>query len=212
MVLLAAVVLSLGSCRIKKLPEQGELSKRMVEVKPFQTISMTGGIDVEFVQGDSLSISVEAPEELQPQIKVTSDGQQLSIIRETGNQVKHLVYVTGNSIGTLPVTVYVSSPRLDGVTILGSGDFECTSTLTTDHLGVTITGSGDAEFGRVNCKTAELTVIGSGDVEIDNLTADLLEANISGSGDIEVAGDIKSIKQNVVGSGRVQVGATPKKD
>jgi hypothetical protein len=81
------------------------------------------------------------------------------------------------------ITVYVTMPDIEGVSVSGSGDLVGENRITGRDLDLNVSGSG----------SLSLDVDASGDVEAD----------VSGSGDIDLKGKCRTFDSDVSGSGRV---------
>ncbi len=86
------------------------------------------------------------------------------------------------------ITVYITMPDIEGVSVSGSGDIIGQSKFKADDLDLNVSGSG----------SLSMEVDASGDIEAD----------VSGSGDIDLKGHCKSFNSDVSGSGKVVLSAT----
>ena len=86
------------------------------------------------------------------------------------------------------ITVYITVPNIDGVSVSGSGDIIGQTQIKTNDIDLNVSGSG----------SLTLEVEANGDVE----------ANVSGSGDMNLKGHFKSFESDVSGSGNVALNAT----
>ena len=108
-----------------------------------------------------------------------------------------------------PACVYVTSPDLIGVELLGSGDFECRSHLDTDNLDVMLKGSGDIVFSDIICDRIKTSVIGSGDLTIEKAVAQTADVELIGSGDVKIKQQkVKQTKVELKGSGDIKMNLT----
>ena len=119
--------------------------------------------------------------------------------------------------------IYVSSPDLISVVMRGAGDFEAKNLLDTDTLNVELNGAGNIDFDRIVCDEAYLIVKGAGNLEVDKLTANRtkiamlgvgnadvefknaghVDCLLSGVGNIDLEGTVKSLSNNVRGTGNI---------
>ena len=187
------------------------------ELSGFERIEQYGSLDVEYMQADSFSVRVNAPDNVLDQVETRVEGNKLIIrMNNTGNIVDF------NS--TDGVTVYVTSPDFLGVMLKGSGNFECKHLLDTDNLDIELRGSGDVEFDNVICDHIGVALVGSGDVEVKKVktlqsmveligSGDIkmkfedsgrVEARLMGSGDIALSGQVQSLREDVRGSGDLE--------
>lgn len=184
----------------------------------FERIELLGSLDVKYMQADSFSVKVDAPVDVIKDVETRVEGNTLRInMKGEGNVVNFGVSDSQD------VTVYVTSPDFLGITLRGSGDFECQRLLDTDNLDIVLNGSGDIDFDDVICDQISVSLVGSGDVKVNNVKAqkssvnlvgsgDILiqfddsgtvESNLTGSGDITLAGSVKEHRSNVRGSGDI---------
>ncbi len=188
-------------------------------LKDFERIEQLGAMDVKYIQADSFSVTVKAPEEdIINEVETRVENQRL-IISMKGNDKRINLGIADSD----DVTVYVSSPDLIGVELRGSGDFECLRHLDTDIMDIVLKGSGDIEFADIICDRINVSLVGSGDVEIKNVktlrsmieligsgdidmsftNSGTVESQLTGSGDITLKGLVKSHQYKVRGSGDI---------
>ncbi|MCB0644492.1 MAG: DUF2807 domain-containing protein [Phaeodactylibacter sp.] len=99
------------------------------------------------------------------------------------------------------ITIYITSPGLELVSITGSGDISTTNQFVgQQELRIRIAGSGDLAYD-TDAKEIDCSISGSGDVKLAGSTNEL-SASISGSGDL-YAFDLhtKNADVSIVGSG-----------
>lgn len=203
---MAACVLALSSCRIERAKTYDEAKFKNVAVKDFRNINVACAYNVVFEQAERTDVTIKAPEELLDQVSIESDGKTLVISNnsEIGNYYRP-IFIKGGSIGENElITIYVSAPDIDEITVTGPAEFKVRSSLTTDKLKVTLTGSGDIDLRHVKCQSAELCLTGSGDIEMRPIEAETIKASVTGSGDIDMrAINAKMIDVSVSGSGDI---------
>lgn len=184
----------------------------------FERIELLGSLDVKYMQDDSFSVKVDAPVDVIKDVETRLEGNTLRInMKGEGNVVNFGVSDSDD------VTVYVTSPHFLGITLKGSGDFECQRLLDTDRLDIVLNGSGDILFHDVICDRIDVSLVGSGDVDVKNVkmlqssvnlvgSGDVtmhfdnggsVESNLTGSGDITLTGSVKDYHSNVRGSGDI---------
>lgn len=184
----------------------------------FERIELLGSLDVKYMQADSFSVKVDAPVEVIKYVETRVEGNVLKInMKGENNLINFGVRDSEN------VTVYVTSPDFLGITLRGSGDFECRHLVDTDNLDIALNGSGDITFDDIICDRINVSLVGSGDVEVRNVkmlqssvnlvgsgdvkmhfdNSGSVEANLTGSGDITLDGEVKEYRNNVRGSGDI---------
>jgi hypothetical protein len=225
-VLLAVLALGmLASCSCRGLNASWHKSEAHGEqtrkITGFERIILQGSLDVKYKQADSFMVKVNAPVEVINDVETRVEGNVLKI-RMKG-EGKFLRFRLSDSDD---VTVYVSSPDFLGVSLQGSGDFDCLGLLDTDNLDIEVQGSGDIDFDNIVCDKVDVSVLGSGDVELKKVktqqsvnevvgsgeikihydNSGVVRSTIVGSGDITLSGQVKSSTHDVRGSGDMKTG------
>ena len=99
----------------------------------------------------------------------------------------HVGIKKGCQVRYKKMDIYVTSPTLEAVAVVGSGTMVLTGRLETDALGMSVSGSGDLVGEEVVCKgDVWLSVAGSGDLSVGKVSCRQMEASVSGSGDLAV--------------------------
>ena len=207
---------SCTSCKVSRWHVETSQASETRTLRGFERIELLGSLDVKYQQADSFSVEVSAPEQYLDKVETIVEGNRL-VLRMKGDG-KFINFGVSDGDG---VKVYVTCPDLIGVTLRGSGDFECVHLVDTDNLDITLNGSGDIKFADVICDRVNVSLVGSGDVdmrEVKTLWAGVsvvgsgdvkmrfensgkVEANITGSGDITLKGTVSNYQYNVRGSG-----------
>jgi hypothetical protein len=147
----------------------------------FERIEMKGSMDVKYVQADSFSVKVSAPNDIIDKVETIVENNTLKV------SMKHSGRIINFGGDSDDVTVYVTSPDFLGVSLMGSGDFLCAQPLDTDTLTIDLKGSGDIYFKDIICDHCSTELTGSGDIDIERLEARTSMVTLIGSGDIEVS-------------------------
>lgn len=148
----------------------------------FSKIESRGSADIRFVQGKGSSVRIVGPKSAVDNMLLEKKGDALTITQRSGS------HIFNNDYGN--VTIYITSPDITAVSIIGSGSFTATSDIDTDNLYMTIKGSGDIALRGVVCDAATLETRGSGDIECGAIDTRSAKVSSIGSGDIEM----KSLK------------------
>jgi hypothetical protein len=130
-------------------------------------------------QGSPQKVELQGDKDVLEEVETEVDGGRLKIGKE-GNWFKW------NS-DDHKITVYITMPNIDAVSVSGSGDIIGESKIKTNDLDVNVSGSG----------SLQLDVEASGDVD----------ANVSGSGNVDLKGHFSSFESDVSGSGKVRLSA-----
>ncbi len=165
-------------------------------------------------QGSPQKVELEGDQEVLNEVETKVDNGRLRI----GKEGKWFDWNFGNK----KITVYITVPDIEGVSVSGSGDVIGETTIRTNDIDLNVSGSGSLSLNVEARGDVEADVSGSGDMElkghfagfesdisgsgklilaatIDN-TADF---GISGSGKIEASGKASLVKANISGSGKV---------
>ena len=190
---------SCTGCRVNTWHVETSQSSQTRPLRDFERIELLGSLDVKYQQADSFSVRVDAPVEVLKKVETLVDGDKLVVrMKGDGNLINFGVADSEN------VTVYVTSPDFLGITLKGSGDFECLHLLDTDNLDIVLNGSGDILFDDIICDRINVSLVGSGDVDVRNVKTLQSSLNLVGSGDIKMAFDNSGkVESNLTGSGDI---------
>jgi hypothetical protein len=151
----------------------GDVQTENRDVPSFTAIDLEGSGDVTIRQSAFQGVSVEADENVLPLVKT-----------EVVDGVLHLGFVRGAHVTHLTrLSFSVAAPRVDGITISGSGNARTATSVRTDDMRLEIRGSGN-----IDCDTRAST----------------LNAAIGGSGGITVRGRVDQVSVTIDGSGSVR--------
>jgi hypothetical protein len=130
------------------------------------------------------------------------------------------------------VTIYVTMPEINGLSVSGSGKAEIKDNVKTDNLSLSVSGSGkiyttDISASGINCSIsgsgdiilggsgnvtrADISISGSGNYSGEPLEIRSVDISISGSGSCR-CNVSESLKASVSGSGNVTYIGNPKVD
>lgn len=182
-----------------------------LKVSDFTKLSVTGSPDVTYIQKPG-----------KPEVKVyTSDNIVDLLDIHVKDNTLYIGFKKNVNVSYDKLEVHVSSGKLNGIAVAGSGDVELKNGLKTDNLKISVAGSGDVEGDNLSCQDLDISIAGSGDVEGDNvicsnlkvsvagsgdmklerLTADFTKASIAGSGTVVLKGSTQEAEYSVAGSG-----------
>ena len=206
---------------------KGKVEKN-VPVTQFDEVSIAGSFTVRFTQGKKHECTIIASPEDMEKLKAEAKDRQLNIYVESEKKddvkVNGIMFSTARLSGE--VIVNVTSPKLNKVNCMGSGDFIATTDIKADDITFKIAGSGDIILKKVSADKLHLSIAGSGDIDLQQTNAKKLDVSIAGSGDIKInkvddkcenaylwvagSGDIEAmfsncqeLKCNVAGSGEI---------
>jgi hypothetical protein len=159
-------------------------NREVRKVENFTKISFRFPGKLYLKQGATQKVELEGDADVLKEVETDVEGSRLVI----GKEGKWFNWDNDNA----KITVYVTMPNIEGVSVSGSGDVIGQSTIKTDDLDLNVSGSG----------SLSLDIEASGEVEAD----------VSGSGDIDLKGTCESLDSDVSGSGKVNLSATIKDD
>jgi hypothetical protein len=195
----------------------GNVRSENRSVPGFTAIEVEGSGNVTLRQGNRQSLSVETDDNILPFVKTEVIGGVLHLGIKEGTLLRHMTRLE----------FQVTAPRVEGITISGSGDVHGGTPLQGDTLTLEIHGSGSidaaidvsrlqariggsgniAVSGRADDET--ITINGSGGVRARDLLADTATVRISGSGDATLNVS-QTISVDISGSGSVRYGGGAK--
>lgn len=194
---LACLAFAASACTLNLGDVTGtETTTETRTVDTFDSISLSGSIDVDAKVGPEISVEVEASPKVIGDIETVVEGGTLQVRLKRGVHVN-----TGRML------VRVTAPSLEGVAVSGSGDAQVEG-LDEDAFTVSISGSGDVEVAG-EAESVTLSVKGSGDIGARALESENATVTVRGSGDISLTAT-DTATGSVSGSGDVSVhgGAT----
>ena len=206
---LASIGLMSGSCTVRKA-DSIETVKKTVKLSDFNSVTVTGSYEVEYVPGPAGKAVLEGPADLventqldirEGQLTVGSREGQLTVGSRTRD--RKTIVVMGHM---KPVVVKVSSPRVGSVSVAGSGSFRSAGNMEAGRVLLSVAGSGDVEIPRIDCESIEVTIAGSGEVELGDVYATVADCSVAGSGDIKARlHAVETTGVGVSGSGDVEI-------
>lgn len=192
-----------------------KVTKQLKSLPYFNKVVLDGALDVEFSQASRGGVAIKGRKSIVDNVRVKVKNQTLylSLDEKDWFRVDH----------SEKADIYVSSPDLISVVMRGAGDFEAKNLLDTDTLNVELNGAGNIDFDRIVCDEAYLIVKGAGNLEVDKLTANRtkiamlgvgnadvefknaghVDCLLSGVGNIDLEGTVKSLSNNVRGTGNI---------
>lgn len=165
-------------------------------------IKLAGFMDVELSQGAGTTVKVEADENLQEYI-ITKMEDGVLVVKMRNNI---------NFINSNRLKVYITTDRLEQLSLSGSGNIIGTNKFTgADQLKLRVSGVGDLKLD-LNSPSLDASISGSGSLQLAGETRDA-KIQISGVGDCN-ASNLKAENTTVkiAGSGDVKIFADAKLD
>ncbi len=148
----------------------------------FTGIKVSSGVDVYLKQGDNVSVTVEADENLHEYIKTEVKGEILH------------VYSDANIRDAEKERVYVTIKDVSSVQTSSAGDVIGESPLKSDHLELSASSAGDIML-EVYTKQLDVDISSSGNIKLNGET-EMMKADLSSAGDLK-AYDLKTKEANL---------------
>jgi hypothetical protein len=168
------VILSISACTQAQfrvtVRGNGNVITKERKAENFTGIKVSSGVDVYLKQGTSMSISVEADENLHEYI-----------ITEVKNGVLN-VYTDANIREAKRERVYVTMKEINSITTTSAGDIVGETPVMSDRLELSASSAGDIKL-EVTSKDIKINISSSGDMTLTGET-DILEADLSSAGDL----------------------------
>ncbi len=177
-------------------------------VGDFTGIKAGDAFNITISQSDANSLKVNAPENIQAQIKTEVKDGILIISTE------------GNIKDADDISISISVKSLTSLDVSGASDVKSENQLTCDKLNIITNGAGDIHLdlkandiktdisgaGDVTLKgttqSLDATISGAGDLKASNLEATKIKAKVSGAGDAKVFA-VQSLDADVSGAGSI---------
>lgn len=190
MVTLRTVLVSLPLIGCHVIHGSGQLVEEDRKIGDFERIVLEGEGRVEFTQGERRRLTLEAEDNIAPELVTKVERGTLVLGVRSGALLDP----------TLPIIYRLENPELLQVSMDGSGDFDCEE-LVSDDLAVRISGSGNVRFDALETEHLSIEVNGSGDVAVHELTGSAARVDLSGSGSVGLAGEVDTESILISGSG-----------
>jgi hypothetical protein len=198
----AALILSdeVGSSRE---PVAEASDAKTYQVEDFQQISTEGSQDVEITFGETPGVRAEgAPDALDQLEVVVEDGE---LVIRPSNRFR------GDWESLRSATFFVTVPRLERVSMAGSGDISV-DRIESDTFSGEIAGSGTLAITQMTVDSADFSIGGSGNVSAAGTARDT-RVSIGGAGEVEAAGlRSDTARVSIGGVGDVELTVNDKAD
>jgi hypothetical protein len=181
----------------KTVTGNGHVVTKERETRSFTGVKVSSGIDVILKQGDNISITVEADENLHEYIMTEVKDGVLNVWSDANirRAEREIVYVTAKEINSVSTT--------------SAGDVTCETPIRADKIELSASSAGDIKM-EVFAKEIEVDISSSGDITLKG-EADSMEADLSSAGDLN-AYDLKVREADISASsaGDANVNVTEK--
>ncbi|ADV42551.1 head GIN domain-containing protein [Bacteroides helcogenes] len=163
-----------------------------IKVENFTKLNVAGSPDVTYTQKSG-----------KPKVEVyTSDNiVDLLDIRVKDNTL-YVGFKKNVSVSYDKLKIRISTEKLNGISVAGSGNVELANGLKTDDLKISVAGSGDINGSNISCTDLNISIAGSGDINSSNINCDNLKVSVAGSGDMKLSNvTATSANASIAGSG-----------
>lgn len=164
-----ALPILLSSCLNSR--SYGPVEEESRNVKNFDELEVSHGIDVYVTFGDDTDLRVETHEDLMNDLVTEVRGKTLKI------------YFEGSFIWAQTANVYVQAQEIVGISASGGSNVDVEETIMGRDLALSASGGSDIE-AEVDVENLEVEVSGGADIEIAG-KADYLQAITSGGSDLD---------------------------
>src|SRR5258708_25744335 len=152
-----------------------QAEKRDYPVSNISALSSSIPLDLEIVQDDHESLTLEHDENRLDEIEASMDGSTVRIRSKVRS-----------SNWNKSVRGVLHTKRIESIHLAGTGSIKSQS-IRADALKATISGSGKIQFRRLDAKEVKVVISGSGTVDLGSGRVEDLGVTVTGAGDV-VAG------------------------
>lgn len=206
---------------------EGPVTEKDIEVSGFDQIRISGGWDAHLSTGEGYGLTVNVQENLQDHVKVSIEGNTLSI------------GVDGNVSTSEKMEVIISAPEISAIDLSGASELRTNTRLQSSSLELecsgaselyvevecdqidldlsgaseaylegsvdklTVDASGAAKFYGVSCEASAAVIGASGASYAETNVSTSLKANASGASKIKYTGDATDISRSASGASSV---------
>jgi hypothetical protein len=155
----------------------------------FNSIDVSGAIDVFVKQDSTTSVKVEADDNILEYIEVHTEGSTLEIYTENNINLRP----------TNKIKVYISNPQYKEIQVSGASSVRCENEITSaDALDVGLSGASEGSL-ELNAPKVSVNLTGASNASVKGKTKDF-EGSVSGASEIR-GFDLLSENANVDASG-----------
>jgi hypothetical protein len=198
LIALLLMACSLGNISLSRsiVEGSGKTASEKRSISDVERVSLTDVGDLEIIQGDEESLTVEADDNVMRYIETRMRGRELVISIQNGIQLQT----------STPIRYTLRVKSLSQIAVSGSGNIT-SEDLKTGDLALQISGSGNVKIAQLSAKDLRVSISGSGNFDLAG-EVETQSVSISGSSNY-TAGDLASQSADirVSGSGDLTVWA-----
>lgn len=200
-VLLVFILIACENSAWNCLRGNGTIEKESRELQQYSGVLTEGEYDIYYIPDTSFFVVLETDQNLLPYIRTRVSGNTLIVDNGTRKCLR----------SDYPIRVYVHSPEIKLMNLMGSGKITAESVYS-DELKLVIEGSGRIDITGIDVLDLQVLISGSGDVNLRGET-DIVEYSIAGSGTISAQNLLSnSCLVEISGSGDIYCNAEEKLD
>jgi len=169
--------------------------RKNIDADDFTGISfgVWGYLTVE--QGNTFKVVLEGDDELLDAIEVKVNNGRLTIRKPNWRKARNK-----------KLTVYVTMPEIESLSVSGSGVLSNKGSLKCDDLKISVSGSGDVNLNGLSASSVKMGISGSGGVNLEGNGSKEASVSISGSGGVKAEEfKVEKMDVSISGSGRCKV-------
>ena len=162
--------------------------RRDYPVADINAVSSSIPLDLEIIQDDRESLTLDHDEGRLDEVEVSMDGGTVRIRSKARSTNWHKA-----------VRGVLHTKRIESIHLAGTGSIKSQS-IRADTLKVSISGSGKIQFRRLDAKDVKVVISGSGNVDLGSGRVEDLGVTVTGAGDV-AAGKLRADNGKVAISG-----------
>lgn len=182
-----------ASCVFTQSSGDESISETRTIAGDFNRIEVDDAIRVLFSQGDTLSVYVEAAEDVLPKIHPYVEGETLKIERK-GRNIRN-----GGK-----VTVYVTCPNIRSIEVDGASSFIAETPVTVEKLELDVDGASKVSFDKLSVASdIAFDVDGASSVSAE-ISARSVLADVDGASKLKLTGTAERAVFDADGASRIE--------
>lgn len=170
LVLMVCAVIAASGCIGTGGTGSGKVINQTKTVSGFDQVSLNGIGTLVITQGNKESLTIEAEDNVVPNINTQVNNNKLDIS-----------YQPGSPTPTKPVKFYLTIKNLSSIEVSGAGKIDANQ-LNVNKLNILIDGAGEGNLTNLTAKTLNITISGAGNLNLSG-TTDTQTLTINGAGE-----------------------------
>lgn len=177
-----------------------EVKREEIKLPAFTVVDFGIAADVQLMQGPLQKLIIEGESDVLDEIEAIVTGTNLKI------KYKRTVFSSRRN----NITVYITMPVIEGLTISGSTRLEAKTPVKAETMSFVISGSGAIKIPEFQAGEVKTRISGSGRIEVSGkVPVNFSDVSISGSGSYNASGlQTENASISISGSGTCRVHVT----